>query len=301
MKKKILLCLLLVLPLFFMFWYVKAESAEETARRLYNQDNQGKDNPESWESWVKRQNQNLKEERSRESASGSDGDNVEYDEENEAYYQYIKNEAKYYSDDVGEKTDQKETLGEQEWNQWWQSNCDPNDYGCQKQAGYPSWEWELWDSEMTTPLNLTDLSDYAVKVSCWELPKWYICCDGWYSVSADIWCDGVVVTPDKDKCKWIKLNTNFPIVWDCITTWGKTDATRAFPTMIWALTKIAMALIFVVCFIMIIVAWIMWAWAWEDAWKAKKAKDLIFKVWIAILLLWFSWVILRLINPNFFG
>jgi hypothetical protein len=45
----------------------------------------------------------------------------------------------------------------------------------------------------------------------------------------------------------------------------------------------------------------MWAWAWEDSSKKTKAKKLIIKVWITVLLLWFSWVILRLINPNFFG
>ena len=111
-------------------------------------------------------------------------------------------------------------------------------------------------------------------------------------------------TPDnttEKKCNGIKLNTNFPIIWNCISTGGGTDARNAFPTMIWALTKIAMALIFIICFIMIIVAWIMWAWAGEDASQAKKAKDWIFRVAVTVLLLWFSWVILRLINPNFFG
>ncbi len=108
-------------------------------------------------------------------------------------------------------------------------------------------------------------------------------------------------TPEK-KCNGIKLNTNFPIIWNCISTGGGgTDARKVFPTMIWALTKIAMALIFIICFIMIIVAWIMWAWAGEDASQAKKAKDWIFRVAVTVLLLWFSWVILRLINPNFFG
>lgn len=106
----------------------------------------------------------------------------------------------------------------------------------------------------------------------------------------------------KDECKWIALNTCFPIVWNCIESWSwKTDATRAFPVMIWALTKIVMSLILVVCFILIIVAGIMWAsdnpWSWKWWW----AKWLIAKVAITILLLWFSWVILRLINPNFFG
>jgi len=106
----------------------------------------------------------------------------------------------------------------------------------------------------------------------------------------------------KSECNWIKLNTNFPIIWNCIETWkGGTDSTQAFPKMIWALTKIVMALILVACFITIIVAWIMLASAWEDQQQTKTARDWIKRVAITILLLWFSWAILRLINPNFFG
>ena len=98
-------------------------------------------------------------------------------------------------------------------------------------------------------------------------------------------------------CNWIKLNTNFPIIWNCIETKGATEnPTNAFPYMIWALTKIIMSLILVVCFILVIVAWIMRA-----ADKPKEGKELLKKVAITILLLWFSWVILRLINPNFFS
>lgn len=100
------------------------------------------------------------------------------------------------------------------------------------------------------------------------------------------------------KCDWIKLNTNFPLIWDCISTkkdWN-TNPTNAFPTMMWALTKIVMSLILVVCFICIIVGWIMRA-----ADKPKEWKALIIKVAITILLLWFSGVILKLVNPNFFS
>ena len=100
------------------------------------------------------------------------------------------------------------------------------------------------------------------------------------------------------KCNWIKLNTNFPGIWNCIETSkdAKTNPTNAFPTMIWTLTRIVISLVLVACFILIIVGWIMRA-----ADEPKKWKDLITKVAITILLLWFSWVILRLINPNFFG
>ena len=95
------------------------------------------------------------------------------------------------------------------------------------------------------------------------------------------------------ECNWVKLNTCFPIIWNCIES---KDATGAFPTMMWALSKIIVSLILVVCFILIIYAGILWAMD-----KPKDAKEWIKAVAITILLLWFSWVILRLINPNFFG
>lgn len=100
-----------------------------------------------------------------------------------------------------------------------------------------------------------------------------------------------------EECNWIKLITDFPIIWNCIKTKGsKTNPTNAFPYMIWALTKIIMSLILVVCFILIIYSWILRA---SD--DPKWATNMLKKVAIAILLLWFSWAILRLINPNFFS
>ena len=102
-----------------------------------------------------------------------------------------------------------------------------------------------------------------------------------------------------EKCEGIKLNTDFPLIWNCIELKGnnKINPTEAFPTMVAALTKIVMSVILVVCLILIIVWGIMIAsdnkiWQW---------KNLIKKVAIVILLLWFSSLILKLINPNFFG
>ena len=106
----------------------------------------------------------------------------------------------------------------------------------------------------------------------------------WNYVNAEDW-----------ECKWIKLNTNFPIIWDCIWDDDGEDSTNVFPTMVWALTKLVVALILVVCFILVIYAGILWA---TD--KPKEAKDRLKRVAITVLLLWFSWAILRLINPNFF-
>lgn len=100
-----------------------------------------------------------------------------------------------------------------------------------------------------------------------------------------------------DACDWIKLNTCFPIIWDCIETKAEaTNPTNAFPYMLRALTKIIMSLILVVCFILIIYAGILWS-----ADKPKDAKKWIERVAITILLLWFSGVILKLVNPNFFS
>ena len=97
------------------------------------------------------------------------------------------------------------------------------------------------------------------------------------------------------ECKWIKLNTDFPIIWNCIWDKAGEDSTNAFPTMLWAITKIIMSVILVVCLIMIIVAGILWA-----ADNPKAARPILKKVAITILLLWLSWVILKLVNPNFF-
>lgn len=115
-------------------------------------------------------------------------------------------------------------------------------------------------------------------------------------------CDAENKNECPDWCCGIKLNTNFPGIWDCITyKKGKSNPTNVFQTMMWGLTKLVTSIILVVCFITIIIAWIMRAWAGEDSSQRTKAKKLIEKVAITILLIWFSWVILRLINPNFFG
>lgn len=120
---------------------------------------------------------------------------------------------------------------------------------------------------------------FAVLLGFW----WFL----WNYVNAENW-----------ECNGIKLNTNFPIIWNCIETkaGSRTDPTNAFPTMIWALTKIVMSIILVVCFILIIYAGILWS-----ANKPTDAKKWIKTVAITILLLWSSGVILKLVNPNFFG
>jgi hypothetical protein len=62
------------------------------------------------------------------------------------------------------------------------------------------------------------------------------------------------------------------------------------------LVKILISVILVASFILIIVAGVMIATG-----DAKWGKDMIIKVAIWLAILWASGVILRLINPNFFG
>lgn len=176
--------------------------------------------------------------------------------------------------------------------------CPENDPGC-KQCNYPgstnpqdNWWW-----------------------GCWEVSEWQYCCDGVVTNKpCDSGCDCSGITDseaqykcmqqcsEKGKkecpnwCCWIKLNTNFPFIGNCIWDSSNENETNAFPTMVWAITKIVMSLILVVCFILIIYAGILWA-----SNKPTDAKKWLTRVAVTILLLWFSWAILRLINPNFFS
>ena len=124
----------------------------------------------------------------------------------------------------------------------------------------------------------------------------------WWKVYAQQNASNTGTTNTGTTCSGIKLNTNFPIIWNCIEIdkdWE--NPTNVFPYMIWALTKIIMSLILVVCFILIIYSGILWASSWDNNSRATEAKWILKKVAIVILLLWFSWAILRLINPNFFS
>ena len=104
---------------------------------------------------------------------------------------------------------------------------------------------------------------------------------------------------EKKWCNWIKLNTDFPLIGNCIHLkkweWW-VDSTTVLPVMIWSLMKITMSVVMVVCFIMIIIAGIK-----RSSNSPKEAQDLIKKVAITVLLLWLSGVILKVINPLFFS
>ena len=95
----------------------------------------------------------------------------------------------------------------------------------------------------------------------------------------------------------VKLNTDFPWVWDCIDPEKGTDV---FWDMLWAVMKLAVNFTIAVSFIAIIAAGIMIATSWVSQSTAWKWKELLKKVILWIVLLWLSWLILHVINPNFF-
>lgn len=115
-------------------------------------------------------------------------------------------------------------------------------------------------------------------------------------------------------CCGIKLNTVVPFIWDCIemTSQNNTSSSNnpnsstvnqlnAFPFLMMGLSKILVTVILIFSFLIIIAAWFMMTtWVYSDG-NYKKWIEMIEKVVIALILLWSSWLILRLINPSFFG
>lgn len=101
-----------------------------------------------------------------------------------------------------------------------------------------------------------------------------------------------------DICCGIKLNTKVPFIGNCIEdeNYGGVSSEKAFPTLMWALTQILVTIILIVSFVLIVVGGIMIATG-----NPSGGKKMIMKVVVGIALLGASGVILRLINPNFFG
>ena len=94
-------------------------------------------------------------------------------------------------------------------------------------------------------------------------------------------------------CDGIKLNTNVPIIWNCIPSDSQSEA---FPLFIGGLIKFAMSLLMLAGFVCILIWWVMFT-----AWKTTEWKNLIMKVVRALAALGASWIILKIINPNFFS
>ena len=154
---------------------------------------------------------------------------------------------------------------------FWQ--CAPDDYGCQKAQGYPGWGTPAAD----TPQDGGEIQEVVV--------TW------------------------KKRCRGIQLNTNIPFIGNCIVTYNsKADANwdrvvtpvNAFPTLIGALMNLLMTVILIMSLLMIVWSWVLMTMSWVDASKYTKWVNLLKRVAIWMALLGASWVILKVINPNFF-
>lgn len=125
-----------------------------------------------------------------------------------------------------------------------------------------------------------------------------VCIDWYKRLDTDKKCHPC---SEKWVCCGIELNTNVPFIGNCIEDESSNDPTaiktdEAFPVLMSSLTKILVTVILIVSFILIIVWGIMIA-SGNPSW----GKKMIIKVVVGIALLGASGVILRLINPNFFG
>ncbi len=120
-----------------------------------------------------------------------------------------------------------------------------------------------------------------------------------HCVDSECVCDPSVT------CCGVSLSTNVPFIGNCIELGSQDDSTgnttkvtdaTAFPVLMWSLTKILVSVILIVCFVLIVIWGIM-----ISVGKAAEGRKMIMRVVIWMALLWASGVILRLINPNFFG
>lgn len=116
------------------------------------------------------------------------------------------------------------------------------------------------------------------------------------------------------KCCGIQLNTVVPFIWDCIEMTSQNDVwagssentsavnqLNAFPFLMMGLSKILVTVILIFSFLIVIASWLMMTtWVYDES-NYKTWMDRIKKVVVALILLWSSWLILRLINPSFFG
>lgn len=116
------------------------------------------------------------------------------------------------------------------------------------------------------------------------------------------------------RCCGILLNTVVPFIGDCIemTTQNsisdpsdpnksRVNQLNAFPFLMMWLSKILVTIILIFSFLIIIAAWLMMTTGVYKEQNYKTWVDRITKVIVWLILLWASGLILRLINPSFFG
>ncbi|MDD3262446.1 MAG: hypothetical protein PHR61_01245 [Candidatus Absconditabacteria bacterium] len=112
-------------------------------------------------------------------------------------------------------------------------------------------------------------------------------------------------------CEGILLNTNVPFIGQCIV-YRKADEpqpeaglvvdeTNAFPVLMGGLSKILVSIILLSSFLGLLVAGVMISASGSSEDGAKHGRKIIGNIVSALAILGASGVILRLINPNFFG
>jgi hypothetical protein len=174
---------------------------------------------------------------------------------------------------------------------YWTGRFDSGD-GCCEECGYWSKVSDTWTGCVCIKTN-------ADCESKWERLNEKTCkCE----------CD-----PTK-KCCGILLNTVVPFIGDCIemTTQNsisdpsdpnksRVNQLNAFPFLMMWLSKILVTIILIFSFLIIIAAWLMMTTGVYKEQNYKTWVDRITKVIVWLILLWASGLILRLINPSFFG
>ncbi len=212
-------------------------------------------------------------------------------------------------------------LGNYSFGQWETCTC-TTDWSWNVQSiNCPSWRQQSWNwcncrpegwSEILQCTNTNNSTPagwigwagggawWATTVTCSSIKTWSDCkYDNWCK-----WQDNMCKScKAPGVCCGISLNTSVPFIGNCIENStgnvgaGETDVTwdTAFPVLMWSLTKILVTIILIVSFVLIII------WGIMIATGNPGGKKMIIRVVVGIALLGASGVILRLINPNFFG
>ena len=124
-----------------------------------------------------------------------------------------------------------------------------------------------------------------------------------YNTFTDCQAQATAAAADWSNEPWvIRLNTNVPFVGRCIIK--KVDGQDAnlstwVPKLLQALIRITMTVVVVAWFLGILVWGFMITWAGAFG-TAEQGKKIILGVIVWLILLWASWIILSLVNPDFF-
>ena len=166
------------------------------------------------------------------------------------------------------------------------------------------WEDGEWCYKLTIVMRLIKGLVVTIAVLCiWSLVLWSFTNQA-HAYNEESKCQERHDAHVKDSSKpWvIRLNTNVPFVWRCLyKTVDGNDAnlTTWVPKLIQSLIRIVMTVVIVTWFLWILVWWFMITGAWAF-WTAEQWKKIIIWVIVWLVLLWASWIILSLVNPDFF-